>query len=169
VVRTLPDVGLHRRAGKGARDLEGPRERLAADRERQAVGVGVQVGAPARCPARRIGEYGVAGPFVTCDDSKQLMLGGALPATHTGTQWPRIRAGITAVFSNHRERVYRLGGPDSKPIQSAGCVSGAAVDPAGGPLGGSAASSERMSMRHPVSRAASRAFWPSLPMASDSW
>ena len=28
--------------------------------------------------------------------------------------------------------------------------------------------SERMSMRQPVSRAASRAFWPSRPMASDS-
>jgi hypothetical protein len=29
--------------------------------------------------------------------------------------------------------------------------------------------SGRMSMRQPVSRAARRAFWPSLPMASDSW
>ncbi len=26
-----------------------------------------------------------------------------------------------------------------------------------------------MSIRHPVSRAASRAFWPSLPMANDNW
>ena len=31
------------------------------------------------------------------------------------------------------------------------------------------AASERMSMRQPVSRAASRAFWPSLPIASESW
>jgi hypothetical protein len=31
------------------------------------------------------------------------------------------------------------------------------------------APSERMSMRQPVSRAASRAFCPSLPMASESW
>jgi hypothetical protein len=31
------------------------------------------------------------------------------------------------------------------------------------------APSERMSIRQPVSRAASRAFCPSLPMASDSW
>ena len=29
--------------------------------------------------------------------------------------------------------------------------------------------SGRMSMRHPVSRAASRAFWPSRPIASESW
>ena len=32
-----------------------------------------------------------------------------------------------------------------------------------------ASSSERMSIRQPVSRAARRAFWPSLPMASESW
>src|SRR5204862_27525 len=31
------------------------------------------------------------------------------------------------------------------------------------------ASSERMSIRQPVRRAARRAFWPSLPIASDSW
>ena len=30
-------------------------------------------------------------------------------------------------------------------------------------------SSDRMSIRQPVRRAARRAFWPSLPMASDSW
>ncbi len=29
--------------------------------------------------------------------------------------------------------------------------------------------SGRMSIRQPVSRAARRAFWPSLPIASDSW
>ena len=32
-----------------------------------------------------------------------------------------------------------------------------------------AAASLRMSIRQPVSRAANRAFWPSLPIASDSW
>ncbi len=31
------------------------------------------------------------------------------------------------------------------------------------------AASDRMSIFQPVSRAASRAFWPSLPMASDNW
>jgi hypothetical protein len=34
---------------------------------------------------------------------------------------------------------------------------------------GTGAVSGRISMRHPVSRAASRAFWPSRPMANDSW
>jgi hypothetical protein len=38
-----------------------------------------------------------------------------------------------------------------------------------GQASGVGASSDRMSMRQPVRRAARRAFWPSLPMASDSW
>jgi hypothetical protein len=38
-----------------------------------------------------------------------------------------------------------------------------------GAAGGSRVTSGRMSMRQPVSRAASRAFWPSLPIASESW
>jgi hypothetical protein len=37
------------------------------------------------------------------------------------------------------------------------------------PAPSAGASSDRMSMRQPVSRAASRAFCPSFPMASDSW
>ncbi len=35
--------------------------------------------------------------------------------------------------------------------------------------GGVRSTSGRMSIRQPVNRAASRAFWPSLPMASESW
>jgi hypothetical protein len=42
-----------------------------------------------------------------------------------------------------------------------GALSGAGAPPTG--------TSGLMSMRHPVSRAASRAFWPSRPIASDSW
>ena len=37
------------------------------------------------------------------------------------------------------------------------------------PSGGRTSASDRMSIRQPVRRAASRAFWPSLPIASDSW
>lgn len=113
----------------------------------------------------------MAGPLVSCDDSKQLTLGGALPASHTGAH-RRIRAGWHAVFSNHRRSVYRLGGPDLKPNQSSGGATGASAGPAAGvsepelePAGGatgataaSGASSDRMSMRQPVSRAARRAF-----------
>src|SRR6185312_2356995 len=38
-----------------------------------------------------------------------------------------------------------------------------------GEASGAGAASLRISIRQPVNRAASRAFWPSLPMASDSW
>jgi hypothetical protein len=39
----------------------------------------------------------------------------------------------------------------------------------GAGAGAAASVSGRMSMRQPVSRAASRAFWPSRPIASESW
>jgi hypothetical protein len=43
----------------------------------------------------------------------------------------------------------------------------------GAPVAGSGAAagavSDTMSIFQPVSRAASRAFWPSLPIASESW
>jgi hypothetical protein len=52
-------------------------------------------------------------------------------------------------------------------VSPAGAVSAAEVRGAGADA--PTAPSERMSIRQPVSRAASRAFWPSLPMASDSW
>ena len=42
-----------------------------------------------------------------------------------------------------------------------------APDVSSSPCRGSA--SLRMSMRQPVRRAANRAFWPSLPIASDNW
>jgi len=41
--------------------------------------------------------------------------------------------------------------------------------PAGASGAAAACDSDLMSMRQPVSRAASRAFWPSFPIASDSW
>src|SRR5216683_2234965 len=45
----------------------------------------------------------------------------------------------------------------------------APAPPAAAGAGLSAGVSDLMSMRQPVRRAARRAFWPSLPMASDSW
>src|SRR6476469_5404363 len=57
----------------------------------------------------------------------------------------------------------------SRPLYSAEPDAGATW-PTPGEGGGSAgAASLRMSIRQPVRRAARRAFWPSLPIASDSW
>jgi hypothetical protein len=51
---------------------------------------------------------------------------------------------------------------------SGACATGPADEGTAGPSAGTAAS-DLMSMRQPVSLAASLAFWPSLPIASDSW
>ncbi len=51
-----------------------------------------------------------------------------------------------------------------EPGYSGACAAGPAGE---GPAGTTA--SDLMSMRQPVSLAASLAFWPSLPIASDSW
>ena len=51
---------------------------------------------------------------------------------------------------------------------SGACATGPAGEGTAGPSAGTAAS-DLMSMRQPVSLAASLAFWPSLPIASDSW
>lgn len=68
-----------------------------------------------------------------------------------------------------------LGGPSSAADAGPDRLRGGGVGPTRhAPDGAEEASapgavSGLMSMRHPVSRAASRAFWPSRPMASDSW
>ena len=65
----------------------------------------------------------------------------------------------------------RVAGPESSPVgphqstayvrgDASSVLTGASCDPS---------VSGRMSMRQPVSLAASRAFWPSRPMASESW
>ena len=73
-----------------------------------------------------------------------------------------------------REHPGRLSYSADRPIREPGsgrirAYSGAcAAGPAGeGPAG--TAASDLMSIRQPVSLAASLAFWPSLPIASDSW
>ena len=68
----------------------------------------------------------------------------------------------------------RRPGPAPAPDARADRVGHAGLSPARcrrppGTLRGAGATSGRMSMRQPVSRAASRAFCPSRPIASDSW
>jgi hypothetical protein len=69
---------------------------------------------------------------------------------------------------DHAEaRHIRKPGPCRSRAYSGACAAGPAEETAG-PSAGTAAS-DLMSMRQPVSLAASLAFWPSLPIASDSW
>ncbi len=58
-------------------------------------------------------------------------------------------------------------GADRRAQAGSSAGAGAGVDAGAGTA--SRVTSGRMSIRQPVSRAARRAFWPSLPMASDSW
>ncbi len=64
-----------------ARDLEGPRERAAADRQVETDRCGVQVRTPAGQRTARIG-----GTYaLDRHDAQQIALGRSLPASHTGS------------------------------------------------------------------------------------
>jgi hypothetical protein len=105
----------------------------------QALGAAVEVGTPAGQPVPGVGYDGAAAR----DHPEQLGRRRLGPAAHAGP---------------------RGAGPACHGAQPAGGeATGASAFWAAGSTSG------RMSMRHPVSRAASRAFCPSLPMASDSW
>src|SRR5690606_30466179 len=108
------------------------------------------------------------------DNSHQLATQPPLPTSHTRAN--RLVTGCTVRGGRQlvlrHSRVYRSG-----PLRTeGGYCSGVppAAEAACGPAGAGSdcpavSASLRMSIRHPVSRAASRAFCPSLPMASDSW
>lgn len=96
-----------------------------------------------RQPARGIGDDAV----LDYHGPQQLSARHPTTASHTGAY--RSRA------TDHWE-VYLLDHPRGSAGAAERC--GAATGVSG-----------RMSMRHPVSRAARRAFWPSFPIASESW
>ena len=119
---------------------------------------GVKVRAPASQPTRRIGNKLVPGRH----DAKQLGLGRALPASyaHSHRSADMRHRGRSAICG----QVYRVAESAAPATLSGAALSGAALSGAA-----AGAVSETMSIFQPVSRAASRAFWPSLPIASDSW
>ena len=82
------------------------------------------------------------------------------PATRVGDK--------CALDGDHPEQV---GGAGALPAPDAGADRRAQTGLSASltTLGGSLVTSGRMSIRQPVSRAASRAFCPSLPIARDSW
>ena len=128
----------------GGGHAQGPREAPAPLGQVEAGDDRVQVGAPAGQPVRRVGHDGT----VAGHDPQQLGRGRAPRQPDAGAD-RRAQAGPV-------------------PPGAAGSADGAAAAP-GAPAAVTRSTSGRMSIRQPVSRAASRAFWPSLPMASDSW
>jgi hypothetical protein len=119
----------------------------------------MQVRTPAGEPGLRVGLDDVP----DCHEAKQAGLGRTLLAAYTGTRDGCIPGMLLGPFGHFRQQVYRVrASPMSgEPYASAGV--------SGGSDSSSVAASDLMSIRQPVSRAASLAFCPSLPMARDNW
>src|SRR6185437_14634692 len=99
-----------------------------------------------------------SGADLGCDDPHQDRPRRLGPAAHAGALRHMNRPSPGAIgLVNHTASL-------SRPHFATGQAS---VSWAAG--SGSWTVSGRMSIRQPVSLAASRAFWPSLPMARDSW
>ena len=184
VLEVLP----HRSHVRRALQSQGPAERASARRELEASRIGVQPGTPARHPAGDVhDEHGVTRAVQDGDHPQQggPEAGGSTPHARADRRTrglPRetdvrtssrgghgLRAdgrvgvrGLPGVRPSHGEST-----PAGHPASSAPCseVRAASVSAPGPSL----SASERMSMRQPVSLAARRAFWPSLPIASESW
>jgi hypothetical protein len=175
LLRQLLQIVTHRFAAQRTLDPQGPGERSTAKREVEALGPGVQVRSPAGSPATRIGDGLEAGSSVAGDDSQQFSLGGPLPTTDTGAD--DVNGHATARYAGSVRDPPRTSLPADRPCtepaghtRSLRLPSGRrAPQPDVASAGATGASSERMSIRQPVSRAASRAFCPSLPIANDSW
>lgn len=147
---------------------EGPGKRPTADREVEAGRIEVQVSAPARQCATGIGDADA----LDRRDTQQLVLGRSLAAAHAGA----FRA-CSDMRPARRRQVYPSEATWRRPVDPGGPTGAAgnnADDRAVAPQlsywgSGWPSVSGRMSIRHPVRRAARRAFCPSLPIARDSW
>lgn len=151
------EPAVQRRQVRRCCKAQRPRERPTPLREVEATTVAVQVCTPPGQPAADVGDNLTCSPGAfrlgsklggvnDCHDTKQVGLVRTRSATHAGT-----RDSPTCHTQVH-QTVYRV----YLPTAESGVT---ARSPESG----------RMSIRHPVSRAANRAFCPSLPIASDSW
>jgi hypothetical protein len=131
----------------------------------------MQIRTPARQPGPRVGLDNVPSRY----KAKQARLDRTLLAAYTGTHRGHTRdmlLGSRGHYS-HKSTVsarlrYRAGtGQTAQP--SGDVMAGPAEDLTAGSEAGDTAASDLISMRQPVSLAASLAFCPSLPIASDSW
>jgi hypothetical protein len=131
---------------------QGPRERARALGACQARRSRVQVRSAAGESTGRVGDD----PSGIRDHPDQF--GHIVPLAAAD-------AGALAAGRSDVGRVY----PSAHPRSSTAVPPSAADAGFGPPPDAAGAVSGRMSMRQPVSRAARRAFWPSRPMARESW
>ena len=171
--------------GRASPDTEGPQERTAANRQLKTARAGMDIRAPAGQRTAKIRNTSSLDQHHT----QQTSLRRSLPTPHTGAlraSWDTrpARHCLSLPPRAHRPAPWGYGrddrwlplqpeqakrGPDQRrsgPTYYASALCSPAFSPE---FGASASWSGRMSMRQPVSRAARRAFCPSLPMASDSW
>jgi hypothetical protein len=144
-VRVSRDLGTQRSEVERGGHSQRPGQRPAPFGRCEAGDVAVQMSPTSREPTRGVG----LGGAVLCHHAQELRRGRALAAADAGALRP--------------------GGDGHPQVAGSGDGTGLSVGsmfaadlPAGSMSG-------RMSMRHPVRRAASRAFCPSRPMASESW
>ena len=123
----------------------------------------MQVGTPARQPGPRVGLDDVPSRY----EAKQAGLDRTLLAAYTGTHKGHTRGRPLGSHGYYIPKSTVSAGLRYRPYSGA-CATGPADERTTGPSAGTAAS-DLISMRQPVSLAASLAFWPSLPIASDSW
>ena len=118
----------------------------------EATHLAMQVGASTRQAGEAVGDASI----LDHNDAQQLGFFRARTAPHTGAGRQR-RTDLRQLY-----RAAPRGGPSSCRGALAAGTSAVSSSTSSGAM------SDRMSMRQPVSRAARRAFWPSLPMARDS-
>ena len=131
----------------------------------------MQIRTPARQPGPRVGLDNVPSRY----EAKQAGLDRTLLAAYTGTHRRHTRdmlLGSRGHYSNKSTVSARLryrAGTGQTAQPSGDGTAGPAEDLTAGSSAGKTAASDLISMRQPVSLAASLAFCPSLPIASESW
>ena len=149
-------------SGPGTRNARGNAERRSA--RSKAIQDGVQPRTTSGKPPPWIRDQSP----VHRDDPQQIVGRRPRAASHTGPDRCRTSGSCAQVDGPGPSVAQRP--PRSLPAPGARRSTGQPTDSdSGAPDVERGSASLRMSIRQPVRRAASRAFWPSLPMASDSW
>jgi hypothetical protein len=175
VLAQRPDLVRDSRQVDGAREVQAPCDGRPATSQLQALEVGMQPGAAPRHRSVAVEDDGRLSADLHRDQPQQNGPGIATSASRAGAQGLPLRtvgecsrAALDPVQSTLSRPGQPRGRHDGAP--GAPCPGDALVVGVGrGPEACSDSVSGRMSIRHPVSFAASRAFCPSLPIARESW
>ena len=143
---------------------QGPPERSAALGGVQACRVEMHGRTTTATPVIGIGDDGEGATVLGHDHSQQNGPEIAFPASHAGSHRPHWGPG-----SERGSGEPVTGRCQSSAPPTVGMTRPPVGTRARAHRAGEGWTSGRMSIRQPVSLAASRAFWPSLPMARDSW